>query len=155
MQESAHPRGVELRPYAISAVLAGVAFFVDQITKRLARGFATGEGPFTQIVTIVHHQNEGLVANLPVPMPVIFVITVVVLALVLWMLWAAIQRGNAFGAGALGILIGGALGNFTDRLLLGYVFDWILLFSRSAINIADICILFGALGYAGSMRRRA
>lgn len=144
---------LRFRQYATPVLAAVVAFFVDQATKYFARGFTDGTGPFPQILTTVHHHNEGLVANLPVPLPLIILITIVVLGLVLWMLRSAIERKNVFGAISLGVLIGGALGNFVDRLTLGYVFDWILVFSRSAINIADICILLGALVYAGSVRR--
>ena len=80
MQKSVDAGGVSaIRPYAIPVVMAGVAFFVDQATKQYARGLATGEGFFPHILTIVHHQNEGLVANLPVPMPLIVLITVAVL----------------------------------------------------------------------------
>jgi len=153
MQKSTHPGSVNaLHLYATPALAAGVAFFVDQVTKWFARDLTTGTGPFPSLLTIVHHQNEGLIANLPVPMPLIVLITLVVLALVLWMLWLAIRKENWWGAGALGFLIGGALGNFVDRLLFGYVFDWILLFSRSAINMADLFILIGALAYAKNVR---
>jgi signal peptidase II len=72
---------------------------------------------------------------------------------VFWMLWASVRRNHAVGAAALGVLIGGALGNFVDRLLFGYVFDWILLVGRSALNVADLCILLGALVYAGTATR--
>jgi signal peptidase II len=144
---------MRLRLYATPVLAAAVAFFVDQATKQFARGWTPGTGPFPSVLTIVHHQNEGLVANLPVPLPVIVLITIAVLLLVFWMLWASVRRNHAVGAAALGVLIGGALGNFVDRLLFGYVFDWILLVGRSALNVADLCILLGALVYAGTATR--
>jgi signal peptidase II len=57
---------------------------------------------------------------------------------------------------ALGLILGGALGNLTDRLLRhpgfgrGYVVDWISVFSSDGhvwpiFNIADSCIVCGAI----------
>lgn len=49
----------------------------------------------------------------------------------------------------LGLLLGGTIGNFIDRLRYGYVIDFFDLFFRSwhwpAFNIADSCICFGVL----------
>lgn len=153
MQEGAHARSVIIRLYAIAAFAAVVAFFVDQLTKQIGRGLSAGMGPFPEIATVVRHENYGLVANLPVPLPLIVLLTIIVLALVLWMLVIAIRARQTVAVIGLGILVGGALGNLMDRLIFGYVFDWILLFGRSALNIADLCILIGTLTYLAGTRR--
>lgn len=48
-----------------------------------------------------------------------------------------------------GLLLGGTIGNFIDRLKYGYVVDFFDLFFKSwhwpAFNIADACICFGVL----------
>ena len=45
------------------------------------------------------------------------------------------------------LIITGGLSNFTDRLILGYVIDWIYLpfFPFSVINLADLYIALGLL----------
>ena len=68
-------------------------------------------------------------------------VTAVLTLLVLLYIWRARPRG-LFGLG-LALIVGGALGNLVDRLLLGYVIDFIeLLFVRFAIfNVADSFIV--------------
>lgn len=48
-----------------------------------------------------------------------------------------------------GLLLGGTIGNFIDRLMYGYVVDFFDLFFRNwhwpAFNIADSCICFGVI----------
>lgn len=50
---------------------------------------------------------------------------------------------------ALAFIIGGAIGNLIDRLTLGYVIDYFLLYVGSwswpAFNVADSCICIGAV----------
>jgi signal peptidase II len=51
--------------------------------------------------------------------------------------------------GACALLLAGIFGNLTDRVRLGFVIDFILVYYRSfhwpVFNIADACISFGAL----------
>ena len=72
-------------------------------------------------------------------------VTAVLTLLVLLYIWRARPRG-LFGLG-LALIVGGALGNLVDRLLLGYVIDFIeLLFVRFAIfNVADIAVTCGCI----------
>ncbi|MEO0389605.1 MAG: signal peptidase II [Pseudomonadota bacterium] len=76
-------------------------------------------------------------------------LAVVICAVVLWWL-----RGNAQPRIALmsaGLLIGGALGNVIDRLLYGYVLDFLNMSccgiqNPFVFNVADIFIFAGAIG---------
>jgi len=71
------------------------------------------------------------------------VVTALLTLLVLLYIWRARPQG-LFGLG-LALILGGALGNLIDRLLLGHVIDFIeLLFVRFAIfNVADIAVTGG------------
>ncbi len=66
--------------------------------------------------------------------------------LAVWLL--RLPAGQAWLAAAIALLIGGALGNLHDRLLLGYVVDFIDVYYGSyhwpAFNIADSAITAGA-----------
>lgn len=59
-----------------------------------------------------------------------------------------LPAGDRWSALSLALVIGGALGNVIDRLRLGHVVDFILLYWREwhwpAFNIADSCIVVGA-----------
>ena len=58
--------------------------------------------------------------------------------------WAAGR--NFLPAWIPGLLIGGSLGNLTDRILFGAVHDWLALF-LVVINLADLAVLAGVLGW--------
>ena len=60
---------------------------------------------------------------------------------------------------AYGLILGGALGNMTDRLLTGYVVDFVLVHWRHyyfpAFNVADAALSVGAVLWVGCMIRDA
>lgn len=96
---------------------------------------------------LVQHHNLGLIANVPVPVTLIFMLTLTALGCVIVLLrraWMMQEAGKMF---VLTLLLAGALGNFFDRVTYGFVFDWILLFGRSIINLADVFIVVGILWY--------
>ncbi len=66
---------------------------------------------------------------------------------VLWWLTQLPARGKGVLALGLALLLGGAIGNLIDRLIYGYVVDFILLYYRDwsypAFNVADSAITCG------------
>jgi signal peptidase II len=54
-------------------------------------------------------------------------------------------RRDPIVAIALGLLIGGAVGNLIDRIRLGYVIDWIKLPNWPTFNVADSAITIGVV----------
>lgn len=154
MQEGAHAGGLNLRAFGAAARGTVAIFILDRVTKTVLQSAPVDwPGMPRNIVTLVYHRNFGIIANFPLPLTVTVAVTVFVILLVLGATWTAIKEGSARQAGALGVLLGGALGNLFDRLAQGYVFDWILLFGRSAINLADIAIVMGAVWYFVERRR--
>jgi lipoprotein signal peptidase len=91
----------------------------------------------------VRHLNEGLIANLPVPFPIILTISVLVILAILFGLYRSWSQQRQQASYAIAVLLGGALGNLWDRSALGFVRDWILIADRSAFNIADLAIFIG------------
>jgi len=95
------------------------------------------------VFELTDHHNFGLVANIGVPRVLILIFTLaLIVAMLNILLIKSAQLSRTQGA-ALALIIGGALGNFFDRLLHGFVYDWILLFNTSIINIADVLIGIG------------
>ena len=72
---------------------------------------------------------------------------VVGLVLVIWM--GRLPRGDRWPLASLGLILGGAIGNLWDRLVHGYVVDFIQLHYGGwyfpAFNIADAAITVGAV----------
>lgn len=69
-----------------------------------------------------------------------------------WMLMRK-YRLTRFTSIACGLIVGGFVGNFGQRLLQGYVLDMIFLpwLPWFVCNVADICICFGVALLAGSL----
>ena len=96
---------------------------------------------------IMLHKNYGVIANTPIPLSI--VIPVSALILIGCGYWL-IQDSRA-GKGPwptvlqLGLvtLILGASGNLVDRVVNGFTTDFLILFGRSVVNIADGLILIG------------
>jgi signal peptidase II len=74
-------------------------------------------------------------------------VAVIVSAGVLWWLLRLPARGKTVLALGLALLLGGAIGNLVDRLIYGYVVDFILVYYRQwsypAFNVADSAITCG------------
>ena len=72
---------------------------------------------------------------------------VVSIVIVIWLI--KLSRSQRWVACALALILGGALGNLYDRILLGYVVDFIDAYYRNyhwpAFNIADSAITCGAV----------
>lgn len=98
-------------------------------------------------LAITKHENYGLIGNFPIPYREIILLTLVALGVLIYGIISAYKANRFWEVVALSYVAGGALGNFIDRVVNGYVFDWILLFNTSIINIADIAITLGIIGY--------
>jgi signal peptidase II len=74
------------------------------------------------------------------------VAAIVSAVLVVWI--ARLPRNNVWEACALALILGGAVGNLYDRVMLGYVVDFIVVhyqrYAWPAFNIADSAICVGA-----------
>ncbi|MDF1497363.1 MAG: signal peptidase II [Patescibacteria group bacterium] len=102
------------------------------------------------VLAITKHENYGLIGNAPIPYPIIIGLTIVALIVLFYGMKTSYKQNRFFEFLALSYVSGGALGNFIDRIMNGYVFDWILLFNTSIINIADVAITLGIIGYVAS-----
>ena len=128
-----------------SVALAVVA--VDQVTKSWAvHRLSHGDIHVVWKLDLELGYNTGASFGLArgwAPIIAAVAVTAVVLLL------AAVRQVRSDGlAVALGLVIGGALGNLTDRVVRGHhgaVVDFIALHFWPTFNVADSCIVIGAL----------
>jgi signal peptidase II len=131
--------------------LAGVVVVVDQLAKAwIVSTLAPGESMDVvgDYLRLVFGQNNGALFGLFRESAVIFgVASLVVIALIVG--YHARSGRSAYLSVALGLLLGGAIGNLIDRLRLGYVVDFVdagigtLRFYT--FNVADSAISFAIL----------
>jgi signal peptidase II len=104
-------------------------------------------------IYLVHSQNPGVAFGVLADSASIWTRvaliagSVVVIAILAWML-VANRSGGALSAAGLALLLGGATGNVTDRLMHGGVTDffevWLGSYRWPAFNVADSAIAIGA-----------
>jgi signal peptidase II len=139
------------------AVIAVVALGLDLVSKTLVVAQLGGRPPRRLLggaLYLLETRNAG--AAFSVGTGATILLTVVALVVIAVIVRAARRMRSAAWAVALGLILGGALGNLSDRLFRapgpgrGHVVDWISLFSSDGhvwpvFNLADSAIVCGAI----------
>jgi signal peptidase II len=138
-------------PRRALAAAAVVSFAADQITKAFALA-ALNDGESVPVVDGVLHwtlqRNPGAAFGLFQRVPVLF--TILAIAIVVVILAAAPRVRHMLNGVALGLVLGGALGNLADRLIRppgpfrGRVIDFIDFRVWPTFNLADVAVVVGA-----------
>jgi signal peptidase II len=135
--------------------IAFVVLVFDQLTKFAATDYLTQYGevnlaPFLNLV-LVHNTGAafGFLSSAGGWQNVFFIVVAVsACVFILWMSWRMDRRDMLLAIGLM-LVLGGALGNLTDRLFHGYVIDFIDVYFRAwhwpAFNVADSAITVGAI----------
>ena len=132
-------------------IIAIIALAFDQISKIIAGIFLTLNESIQLIpsffyLTLVHNEGAawGLFSNAKI---VIAIGTLVALVLIYHFIYCF--KKNKRNTLAFGLLIGGLGGNLIDRVMFGYVRDfldfYIFKYDYPVFNIADICIVLGVI----------
>ena len=145
------------RRVLLFAVVAVVALVLDVVSKALVAANLGDHAPVRLLggmIYLVETRNSG--AAFSVGTGATIVLTLVALGVVLIILRTARRMYSIGWAVALGLVLGGAVGNIIDRLFRapgagrGHVVDWISLFSPDGahfaiFNLADSAITCGAV----------
>ena len=134
------------RRLLLAAGVAAAVVAVDQVTKSVVEADLHRPehvvGPFGLSLGY----NSGSAFSLFTgDAPVIAAVAVVLVVVVAWMAWHARRAAMAV---ALGLVLGGALGNLCDRAFRGHhgdVVDFITLSHWPTFNVADACITVGVI----------
>lgn len=128
-------------------LVTSVVFYIDRISKQFFLTQANDQIIIHNLLAIIKHKNTGLIANLAVPMEFIIFVSLGAMLFISIALYQTIKDNDLMITLSLSLIIGGAVGNFFDRITHGYVFDWLLFFNRSVMNFADIAIGSGIILY--------
>lgn len=123
----------------------------DHATKHIAKTELRGHPPATLVANVLdlrYTENRDVGFSLlrrvpePVRKSVIYVIGTIGLGLLGRLWW---RRRSAPGPehAAYAVIVAGALGNLTDRMLHGYVVDFVHLHHWPVFNVADVCLVAG------------
>lgn len=138
--------------YGYLALVAGTVFAIDQGTKVLVtRTMRLGDvipviPPFLDLHYIT---NRGVAFGLFSSLGDIFVPVALVIMAVIFLYYRSLRDRRLLLRTALGLQLGGALGNLLDRLRLGAVIDFVefhidaIGFRFAVFNVADSAIVIG------------
>ena len=117
----------------------------DQLTKYLVRDFMSyGESiPESGFFRLTYYPNSGTIFGLFPNIPVILTIASVVAIACLIFFYKTQKNVGGWLRLAIALLLGGAIGNFIDRVSMGEVTDFIDVGMWPVFNIADSAITCG------------
>ncbi|MDO5041142.1 MAG: signal peptidase II [Peptoniphilus sp.] len=134
-------------------IFASILVLVDQISKKLVVEFLKGEPPVVVIENFLNFfylENRGAAFGIMQNARAFFlVITVVIVIVILYILLKNYKKSSAIFKLSLGLILGGAIGNFIDRVRLHYVVDFISVrifgFDFAVFNLADSFVVVGTI----------
>ena len=132
---------------------ASIIFLLDRITKYLILKAEFEKIKILPILDIVKVWNRGIAFGIfskPRTFAILILILITGIVLVFAYIWAkkisSRTPEDKISLTALGMLFGGGMGNFADRILFGEVLDFLDLHINSfhwpAFNLADVAITF-------------
>lgn len=135
------------------SVVAGLALGFDQWSKaRIIEWLALGESwrpfagtPLLELFAFTHTKNTGAAFGMFQTGGWFFIIVAIVVSIFIVIYTPRIPSHRWYVFLALGLTLGGALGNLVDRLRLGWVTDFIHIGSFAIFNVADSSVFCGAV----------
>lgn len=135
--------------------LTGLVVALDQISKQLAQALLNLHEPVAVMaslnLTLMHNPGAAfsLLADADGWQRWFFLILALLISAVLIVWLKRLDRGQRLQALALALILGGAVGNVIDRILYGYVIDFIQVYYQRwywpTFNLADSAISVGAV----------
>jgi signal peptidase II len=132
-------------------LVAGAIIFLDQFSKNLvetALDLYTYWAPIPElenIFRITHISNTGVAFGLFQNGNAIFTILALIVSIGIVIYNSRLDRGHKLLRLALGLQMGGALGNMIDRVRQGYVTDFMDFGPWPVWNLADLAIVSGTI----------
>ena len=146
-----------MKKYSVVAVIAGVVLALDQLSKWYVRRTVSlyeSIAVIDSLFNITHVRNTGGAFSLlasssrTVRLPFFLLVSVIAVVVLLFFV-RRVRPEQRLLLFALGVILGGALGNFVDRLVYGGVTDFLDFhwhgYYWPAFNVADSCITTGML----------
>lgn len=128
--------------------------FIDQITKLLVLSNLRGNSPvilIDNLLSFVYVENRGAAFGILQNKQWLFVlVTVLSVCIFLYVLIFYYKNLSLWLLFSLSLILGGTIGNFLDRIRLGFVVDFISVkilnrYNFAVFNLADSFIVIGAI----------
>jgi signal peptidase II len=140
-----------LRKYVSLFLVAGSVILLDQLSKYLVRTYVEFGGfwapwpwliPYTRIV---HWNNTGAAFGMFQGFNSVFQILAIIVAIAILYYYPQVPKQDWPLRLAMGLQLGGAIGNLIDRLKFGTVTDFVSVGNFAVFNVADASITVGVV----------
>ncbi|MDQ3692956.1 MAG: signal peptidase II [Chloroflexota bacterium] len=124
---------------------------VDQLTKWLIARWLTGEGGEGRVdlirpwLALVYVENRGAAFGLFGGQSDLLLVAAIIVVIGIALTFHQMMGTSRLLTMSIGFIIGGAVGNISDRLRLGYVIDFVAVGPWPRFNVADAAISVGVL----------
>ncbi len=134
-----------------------MVFVLDRVTKSLVAAqvpYGTEVPLIGHLVGIANVHNSGAAFGL-VPAGAAFFLVAAILVSIGLVIYVARSPSDLWTDAALGLIMGGTVGNGADRIMFGTVTDFINFHFFPVFNVADSAITIGVVGLvAGYLKRK-
>lgn len=127
----------------IVATLAIAFALLDRFTKWLVITNLTEPINFSSWFSLKFEQNFGVAWSMPIPPTFTIPLNIILLLILIWGGFKYLDMRFSKSKILLALIIGGALGNIYDRVMHGYVIDFIAFSFWPVFNLADIFLSVG------------
>jgi signal peptidase II len=150
-----------LGEYTMLVLIAAVVIILDHITKLLVETFLplySSWTPFPELpfIRVTHVSNTGAAFGIFPAGSSFFMIVAIIVSAVIILYNFQLPANHRLLRLALGLQLGGALGNLIDRFRQGHVTDFVDIGPWAVFNVADLSIVTGvvALGLMMVLEQR-
>ena len=130
-------------------IIALITFVIDQIIKSLSLVYLINIPIIPNILSLTYAKNYGIAFSMLLEKRIIIiVISILLISFLIYVLkkdYILKNKDTWLVNIAFGILFVGIVGNLFDRIVRGFVIDYINVSFFSIFNLADIAITFGVV----------
>lgn len=137
-------RNITWKHIGLFVLIATSFFILDRVAKEYV--LRVLDPPFIIIpdfFSFVSQENPGIAFGIRLPFIVQLLLTPILLIVGMKILIDTIYMERWYVLFVVGVVVGGALSNFVDRLIYGAVIDYIAIWKYPVFNIADMGIVIG------------
>jgi signal peptidase II len=131
--------------------IAAIVVILDQLSKawihqRLPLGMVYHpDAQLSLVIRLVHAKNTGAALGLFQNLGAVFTIIPLIIGVLILYYYPRVAPEDWLIRLSMALYLGGGIGNMIDRLVYGYVTDFLSVGNFPIINFADICISAGAV----------
>ncbi len=140
------------KKYIISLIIFVLCLFFDRLTKYLAIINLKDKDDFVIIknaLVLTYLENTGAAFSMLEGKRLIFIIITIIFSVIIFFFFLKIKPDRRYSPLyiCLTVILAGAVGNLIDRIMNGFVVDFIYfqIINFPVFNVADICVTLGVI----------